>query len=255
MPREIWFIADDLGLSEEVNEAILHAHHHGALHGAALMMGQPGTDHAVARVREHPGLRIGWHLHLTDSRPCTRPAWPWGRSSATAGLALGLWPAARRLARREIDHQWRTFRDTGLPCHFVNAHHHLHSHPFVLGALLEALPDDFPGWLRWGRVRFFPDNRPSWLIRAGYLLLERLIVGPRRRRLPMAVSDTLWGVDRSFAMEAREVARQVYGLGEGRHEFLFHPRRTDDADTRCLGELEGIVDELSEELPPAGSPG
>jgi hypothetical protein len=237
MPREILFIADDLGLSEEVDEAILHAHRHGVLQGAALMMGQPGTDHAVRRAREHPTLQIGWHLHLTDSRPCTRPAWPWGSSPAAAGLAIGLWPPARRLAAREIHHQWRSFRSTGLPCRFVNAHHHLHFHPFVRKALLEVLPDDFTGWMRWGRVRFFPPGR----LPLGYRWLETRIVAPGRRRIPFALSDTLWGVDRTFAMEAREVARVLVELGDGRHEFLFHPRRVGDADSRCLVELADLL--------------
>jgi len=251
MPREIWFIADDFGLSEEVDEAILHAHRRGVLQGAALMMGQPGTEHAVALAREHPTLRLGWHLHLTDSRPCTRSAWPWGRSPAVAGLALGLWPAARRLARREIDHQWRSFRETGLRCRFVNAHHHLHVHPFVRRSLLEVLPDGFAGWVRWGRVCFFPAGRPQPLRdRLGYRLLEKLLLGPQRQRLPWPVSDTLWGVDRTFAMDAREVARMLPELGDGRHELVFHPRRMDDADTRCLVELADAVSGLPHAGPP-----
>ena len=81
------FIADDFGLDEATNLAILRAHCAGALHGASLMLGQPGTDHAVALAREHPTLLIGWHLHLCDSRPATRSAWPWGASPGRAGLA------------------------------------------------------------------------------------------------------------------------------------------------------------------------
>lgn len=235
--REILFIADDLGLSEEVNRAVLHAHRHGVLDGAALMMGQPGTAQAVDLARRNPALQVGWHLHLTDSRPCTRDAWPWGTSPARAGMALGLLPGARDLAREEIRAQWRAFRETGLECRFVNAHHHLHFHPFVRRELVRVLPEDLPGWVRWGRVRFFPDRRAH----LGYRLLDRILLAPHRGRFPWPESTTLWGVDRTFAMDAGEVARLLPRLGEGRHELLFHPRRIDperpepcDPDTRCL---------------------
>ena len=77
-PKERFlFIADDFGLDETTNRAILHAHLKGALHGAALMMGQPGTADAVVMARDHPTLRIGLHWHFNDSRPLLRTTWPW----------------------------------------------------------------------------------------------------------------------------------------------------------------------------------
>ena len=151
--KRVVFIADDFGVGEPVNRAIVHAHRHGALTGAALMMGQPGTDHAVALARENPSLEVGWHLHLCDSRPLTVTEWPWSRSPLWAGLAIGLTGRGRALARREIGAQWEAFRASGLRCAFVNAHHHLHVHPFVMRTLLATLPEDFSGWLRWGRPR------------------------------------------------------------------------------------------------------
>lgn len=234
--RRIAWIADDLGLSEEVNDAVFHTHRKGVLTGAALMMGQPGTRDAVERARETPSLEIGWHLHLVDSMPVTRPAWPWGASPWKAGLAVAALPSARRLVRREIERQWRLFEETGLPCRFVNAHHHLHFHPFVRKVLVDTLPGGFSGWLRWGRVETFGSGT---LGRMALGALNRWILKPRRERFPMPVSTTLWGLDRTFSMDADEIARVVPTLGEGLHEFLFHPRRiaVDDRDTRCLVEL------------------
>src|SRR5260221_5042024 len=88
--REVLFIADDFGMSPEVNRAILHAHRHGVLHGASLMMRQPATEDAVRLARDNPGLQVGWHLHLCDSQPITRDAWSWGNSHSRAGWAIGL---------------------------------------------------------------------------------------------------------------------------------------------------------------------
>lgn len=232
MMREILFIADDLGISESANEAIFHAHRHGALDGAALMLGQPATEAAVAQAREHPSLQVGWHLHLVDSRPCTLSRWPWGDSPAAAGFALGLSARMRRLARQEIQHQWAAFQETRLPCRFVNAHHHLHVHPFVRRTLLEIVPSDFTGWIRWGRPCFFGRSRVF------YRALHHLLQRPHRERWPFRASSTLWGIDRTCAMHAREIAGVLPSLGPGLHEFLFHPRRIEaDADTDCLLKL------------------
>jgi len=231
--KQLAFIADDFGLDERANRAIVHAHRHGALTGAALMTGQQGTDHAVALARENPSLEVGWHLHLCDSRPLTVARWPWGDSPVRAGLSIGLTRRGRRLARRELRAQWEAFHASGLRCAFVNSHHHLHVHPFVVSALLEVLPADFAGWLRWGRPRFF-DGGPHARL-AG--VLAAALQGRRRARLGVPSSETVWGLDRTFRMRASEISGVLPSLGDGLHEFFFHPRRLDDADTTCLVEL------------------
>jgi predicted glycoside hydrolase/deacetylase ChbG (UPF0249 family) len=239
--RQILFIADDFGMSTDVNAAIMRAHLEGALHGACLMMGQPGTEEAIDLARAHASLQIGWHLHLNDSEPMTIPAWPWGRSPARAGLSIAVSPRARSLARAEIDSQWRALRDSGLDCRFVNAHHHLHWHPYVRRHLVETLAaDGFEGWMRWGRLSFM--NRDSAPF--GYALIEALLQEPQRGRLPFRQSTTLWGLDSTFCMDAMKVAALLPRLGDGLHEFMFHPRAGDaDVDTRCLIELRGLVEQ------------
>ncbi len=233
MARDVVYIADDFGISEEANRAILHAHREGALTGTVLMMGQAATDHALELASAAPSLEVGWHLHLVDSRPLTLDAWPWGASHARAGLALGLSPRARTAVRREIEAQWTAYRGTGLPCRFANAHHHLHIHPFVRRTMLEVMGSDFDGWLRWGRLRCFDRTAPA----LGFRLLDRALMAPHRGRLPYRESITLWGIDRTFRMRAEEIRRVLPALGDGLHEFMFHPRSLDHQDTRCLLEL------------------
>ena len=227
------FIADDFGRSEAINHAILKAHVDGALHGACLMMGQPGTQQAVAMARASPSLAIGWHVHLCDSQPVVTDSWSWGSSPFRAGLAMAVSPGARKLAAREIGAQWRLFKDTGLMAETVNAHHHLHWHPFVRRQLIELLTDDaeFDGWMRWGTPRFFSgDSAPL-----GYRLIDSLLQAPVRSRLGLRCSDTLWGIDRTFRMNAEEIRDVIGRLPGGLHEFMFHPRPgIDDPDTRCL---------------------
>jgi predicted glycoside hydrolase/deacetylase ChbG (UPF0249 family) len=234
--KQVVFVADDFGMNAEINEAILYAHTSGILHAAALMMAQPGTEEAVALARSNPRLQTGWHLHLNDSLPATMESWPWGSSPAQAGLAIAFSQKARETMRREIAHQWQLYRQTGLPCHFVNCHHHLHAHPVIFQALVEVLGPDFKGWIRLGRVRCFNQALP-------FLSESRIVdaLFKRERKLSTWESpDTLWGLDRLFAMKSKEVSAAISALPEGRHEFLFHPRCLSCPDTQCLLELTSL---------------
>jgi predicted glycoside hydrolase/deacetylase ChbG (UPF0249 family) len=236
MRKQIIFVADDFGMNPEINEAILHAHRSGNLHAAALMMGQAGTTDAVAKARENPQLQIGWHLHLNDSRPVTLPSWPWGSSPARAGVIISLSQNAQAIMRGEIARQWELFQKTGLPCQFVNCHHHLHAHPAVHQALVEIVGADFKGWIRLGRVRSFdPAGSFFSTSRLVDICFKRL-----RKLSTWRSADTLWGLNRLFAMDANEVRKIIATLPEGFHEFLFHPRTLSCPDTQCLLELRSL---------------
>ncbi len=235
--RPLHFIADDFGLSSEVNAAILRAHREGALTGASLMAGQPGTAEALDLARATPSLDVGWHLHLCDSRPLTLPDWPWGDSPALAGFCLVTSRFPRAKLRRELAAQWEVFRESGQRCAFINSHHHLHLHPLVLGVVREVVDRDFDGWLRGPEYRLF---RPTNLTARVTRLAGRLLAGTLRNRWPVARSAEIWGVDRLHSMNAAEIANIVTGPGTGPREFIFHPRAmAGDADLTCLLQLRG----------------
>jgi predicted glycoside hydrolase/deacetylase ChbG (UPF0249 family) len=237
MNKQVIFVADDFGLTAKINEAISHAHLSGILHGAALMMAQHGTEEAVAMARAHPHLQTGWHLHLNDSRPATLERWPWGASPLRAGLSIAFSGSEREIMRREVARQWELFCATGLPCHFVNSHHHIHAHPAVYQTLREVLGTGFNGWIRLGDVRYFQPafrllNSASWVS----ALFRR-----ERGLSTWRTTDTLWGLDRLFSMKAEEVQKAIETLPEGFHEFLFHPRNLSCPDTQCLLKLKTLL--------------
>jgi len=234
MSKDVIFVADDFGMNSEISDAILHAHLSGHLSGTALMMAQPGTADAVELARANPSLQIGWHLHLNDSIPATTERWPWGDSPASAGFSIGLSSKARQLMRREVARQWELFQATGLECRFINSHHHLHAHPFVYRALLETVDPGFQGWIRLGKPRAFRSTSLSLLWSGlGWTYLER-----RRRLSPWPSTDTLWGLDRIFKMNAAEIESAVATLPDGFHEFMFHPRTRTCPDSLCLLRLK-----------------
>jgi predicted glycoside hydrolase/deacetylase ChbG (UPF0249 family) len=231
-----FFTADDFGRDGATNRAILHAHRQGALHGASLMMGQAGTDEAVAMARDNPSLLVGLHWHFNDSNPLTVREWPWGATPLAAGWAIGLQRSARDLAIKEAQVQSESFAATGLTAAFVNSHHHMQIHPCLWLRLWPLAAKMTGSWLRLGRLKFFqPAARWRMMDAAACVLGSRARAawtGPK--------SDGLWGLDRGFKMQPEEVRRAIaLGLA-GRQEFLFHPRDLDDQDTRCLAALRDL---------------
>ena len=56
--------ADDLGLSQGVNEGVRRGHAHGIVTSASLMVRQAGAQEAVRLAAEHPALALGLHVDL-----------------------------------------------------------------------------------------------------------------------------------------------------------------------------------------------
>lgn len=61
MSRRLIVNADDFGLTEGVNRAIVHCHVHGVVTSASLMVDRPAARHAAELSRAHPGLSVGLH--------------------------------------------------------------------------------------------------------------------------------------------------------------------------------------------------
>src|SRR5436309_6725489 len=60
--------ADDFGLSESVNAAVLETHDRGIVTSCSLMVAEPAATAAVEAARERPALAIGLHLTAVCGR-------------------------------------------------------------------------------------------------------------------------------------------------------------------------------------------
>ena len=234
MAKELIYVADDFGMSDEINDAIQYTHVSGQLTAAALMMAQPATAAAVEIARACPKLQIGWHLHLCDSTPTTVARWPWGSSPVWAGIGISVSKKAHALMRDEVARQWELFQATGLECRFINSHHHLHAHPAVYRAILNVVGPQFQGWIRLGLPRVFPDRTVS----LPWGILNALYLERRRKLSRWRTPDTLWGV--SSKLNAKDVRATGAALTDGFHEFLFHPRTRSCPDSICLILLKAL---------------
>lgn len=61
--------ADDMGYCEAFNYGYVKAIRSGIVTSAELMIGMPGTEQAVAMLKEFPWIPVGWHVHV-----CGKPS-------------------------------------------------------------------------------------------------------------------------------------------------------------------------------------
>ena len=136
--RRLIVNADDFGLSQSVNEAVIRAHRDGILTSASLMVNEPGCGEAVKLARENPRLGVGLHLTLLMGHSALPPGkipdlvntrGEFSNSPVGAGMSYFFKHSLREQLRAEIHAQFEKFRATGLPLDHVNGHLHLHLHP------------------------------------------------------------------------------------------------------------------------------
>jgi len=129
--------ADDLGLSHGITDGILLAHREGIVTSASLMVNQPATDYAVAKLQEVPSLDVGIHLNLCQGRPVLPPSsipslvGSDGNFSPPAQMGRKL--ASLRVSPKEIEAEFCAQIDRmlsyGLRPSHADSHHRFHIYP------------------------------------------------------------------------------------------------------------------------------
>jgi len=146
MERKVIINADDFGMSEEVNEAVIRAYTEGVLTTTSLMVTGAAFDQAVRLARENPGLGIGIHLvtvmGLSVLPKSEIPSLVdknrnFSNNPTAAGLKYFFSPRARRELRKELAAQFEKFHSTGLTLSHIDGHLHLHVHPVIFKAAIE----------------------------------------------------------------------------------------------------------------------
>ena len=261
--KQVIFKADDFGLSPAVNAGIELAHREGVLDAASLMVGAAAAADAVACARRNPALKVGLHLVVVANRAVLPPAaipdlvdagGELSHDFARAGFRYFFLPRVRRQLAAEIRAQFEAFKATGLPLDHVDAHHHLHLHPTVLGLLLRIgreygvkavrLPAEPP------LLSLLPGEPGAWARRlVGALLAPWIgLVKWRLRRAGMTTTDRVIGLHDTGRMSPTRLRHILRALPEGSSEIFFHPAVSDApgpwplAVAASRAELDALLD-------------
>jgi hopanoid biosynthesis associated protein HpnK len=230
--------ADDFGRSYHINQAIAQAHTQGILTSASLMVNGDSYAEAVEIAKVNPRLGVGLHLVLTSGKATLSSQQipnlvdgmgNFSDNPAKAGMRYYFNHKLYRQLKAEIVAQFDKFMATGLPLDHVNGHLNIHLHPTILKILLEV-GKDYPVCavrvLReslWQTLRIDKHN-------LGYKISHAIIFGILGRYARRAIGgsgwvmpDSVYGLLQSGRMTQSYVEAILPQLGQGVHEFYFHP--------------------------------
>ncbi len=144
--RSVIFTADDFGLADALNDAVILGHRRGLLTCASLMAAGPRTDVALGLARGLPDLCLGVHLTLIQGR-AVLPSRAIPHLVDSRGffpddpVAIGwryFWqPRLLPEMRRELAAQIEVVFQAGLPVWHLNGHLNLHLHPRIFPLVVD----------------------------------------------------------------------------------------------------------------------
>ena len=242
--RRLIVNADDFGLTEGVNCAIVEAHCHGIVTSATLMANGRAFEDAIKSATSTSRLSVGCHVVLVDGSPVheKKPSTLSNGKFKDGRFYESLNGFAMRLVSGGIDAdeieaeataQIRKLQAAGSVVSHVDTHKHTHIFPQVLEPLLRATRACGVPAIRnpFGPVHLsLVAKRPSlWKQFGKVTVLSRL--GKQFRRsvtgAGVLTPDGTVGIVSTGAMDASVFASIVDSLPEGTWELVCHPGYND----------------------------
>jgi hopanoid biosynthesis associated protein HpnK len=264
--RRLIVNADDFGLSQSVNEAVIRAHRDGILTSASLMVNEPGFDEAVKLAKENPRLGVGLHLTLLMGRSVLPPEknpglvnsrGEFSNSPVGAGMSYFFKRGLRGQLRAEIHAQFEKFHATGLPLDHVNGHLHLHLHPVIFKILMEDAEKLGVRRMRLTRDCLARSRRMAsgpWFYRISHAAIYEWLSGRAReplRRHGIRHAQITFGLLQNARVDEEYILKLLPELPPGDSELYSHPSLDEfkpELDALVSPRVKDLVKKLGIEL-------
>jgi hopanoid biosynthesis associated protein HpnK len=230
--------ADDFGCSAEVNAGVIHAHRHGVLTSASLMVAAPAAAEAARAARDVPGLDVGLHLVVCK-----------GTSVLSSSQIAPLVDGRGRFVENPVMGGLRYFFDRGLRAklaaecraqvdkhlelvgylNHIDGHLNFHVHPVLADIMVELAAEYRVPCIRLPRepvattLALARDHLGRKLVEA--TIFRALSLRTRRMAERRGIRSTarLFGLHQSGHLTEAYVLGVIERLGDGVTEFYFHP--------------------------------
>ena len=252
--KRIIINADDFGLTNGVNQAIVELHGHGMLTSATLMARASATEEAIEQALGTPTLGVGCHVVLIDGSPIT-PVELLPCLAAAKKLRPTLGPfLVRTYASRaagcniaqdietEASAQIFKLQRSGLHLTHIDTHKHTHMFPKILRPVLRAA--------RAAGIRTIRNPyEPAWSVHAtpGAPWLRRAQVDVLRafqssfRRIVaeegFVTTDGAIGVLATGTLDSATLTSLLNSMPDGTWELVTHPGYNDPSLARVRTRL------------------
>ncbi len=227
--------ADDLGMSAELNSAILPLMEDGLVSSATLLANGSGVEEAARLGGKLVGCSLGAHLNITWGRPVgptegLEPLLNDAGEFARVAFDADFTPALREAVAREWCCQVRRLLDLGVRLTHLDSHEHVHTLPPLFLAF-KAVQRRFG--IR--RARLSKNLYSADLPPAGRALLVKKALWNFALRGVYRTRTTRWFTDLQSLLSA--IGDGVH-VGPGSVEAMVHPGATEDP--RMVMEVEQL---------------
>ena len=242
--------ADDFGLTEGVNQAIIDGHRNGIITSTTLMANGTAFDSAVAAGLAAPALGIGVHLNLTQGRPVS----PVSQIPSIVTPEGFFYPTPGALARRvltgkarlgdiesELRSQIEKVASAGVRITHLDSHKHIHVLPAIFNVVLKLAREYRidcvrcpvePAASALGPLR---SGRRGWLRMVKQYLLGRALstlAWFQARKVAdahLCRTDRFYGLSQTGFLNASVLEQLLRALPDGTNEMMCHPGYNDEA--------------------------
>jgi hopanoid biosynthesis associated protein HpnK len=229
---------DDFGLSSQVNAGIVHAHQHGILTDASLMVTGLAWREAVELARANPQLSVGLHITLVQGKSVFPPhllsavtdfGGNFPNDPTLAGLRYFFSRRAREQVREECRAQIERFLATGLVLTHLDGHLSIHMHPVVCDIVIALMQEYGIPAMRVTQedlsVSLAYDPRQRFRQYGESFIFSRLAqrATQKLRALRLVFPDTLFGLHLSGRVDEQYLLYLLPKLQVGVTELYCHP--------------------------------
>jgi len=263
--KSVIFTADDFGLADALNGAVVLSHRQGLLSCASLMAAGPRTQAALSLARTLPGLCLGVHLTLIQGRAVLPP-----KAVPLLVDARGFFPnnpvatgwryfrQSRLLPeiRRELAAQIEVVLEAGLPVWHLNGHLNLHLHPRIFPVVADLAREYGIPAVRLARedwrttLALAPDSPLPKIAQGLIFALLCRRAARQARAAGLVFNDHLFGLTNDGRMTEAYLTGLAPRLKPGVTEIYCHPGLYADPELRRWAPRYQHQEELAALLSP-----
>ncbi len=166
--------ADDFGLSDSINKAIIQSFKEGILKSASLLINSKKTQEAVELAKKNPQLDLGIHLCLVQGSPVSKHKNIYSLLGSNGyflknhfDFLIKLWSGRINLYEVELEfnEQIKKALEYNLNITHIDTHQHIHLYPSILKILVRLAKKFGIPWIRypaqahWPALATFGDTR------------------------------------------------------------------------------------------------
>lgn len=244
MSKKLVINADDYGLTEDANKAVIECFTRGAVTDMSLLAVGDSFEHAVKLARKNNINKIGVHLALTGPfKPLTPARFSKSYIPFLIRYFAGL--VKKEEIYAEFKNQILKVKKEGFAITHLDSHQHIHMVPGILKIVIKLMKEENIDYVRFPKekINIFTELMDPLAIIRSLMLLPMCGLSERLLDVPgIKHNDYFAGHSRALRLRKKDLLRAISNLKDGLTELGCHPwNREEERAALCD---KGLVDEI-----------